>query len=146
LHVSKRDRYKDTLLYYVIAVMTDNLLQPFKRYINSFRLGKGTKAPFNFTGVAGLLGRFYVPAGELDTFYKAYAKCVRFNHLALTEVPGKCSPLLGDFDMKFLAPAESEGSLIHRYTADLLLRVVAAYFEALDQYIDTADVLCYVHE
>ncbi len=129
--------------------MTYEKVQKFKRDMYRLQVKKGTNAPFNFTGITGLPGKFHVPEDRLNDFYDAYAQIINFNYreVAITEVQGKCSPMLGDFDLKFKAPDNHESVVLqHRYTTDLVDQVVKQYYLALGMYIDTKDVVCYVHE
>ena len=135
--------------------MGDERFQKFKNDMNKLRVEKGSTAPFNFTGLkakngsTALLGKFNVPDDHLDRFYFEFAKLINNfqKHLLFTEVQGKCSPMLGDFDMKFEAPEDQDPNLLrHRYSTDFVDRVVKEYYVALGLYIDTKDVVCYVHE
>ena len=135
--------------------MGDERFQKFKKFMNMLRVEKGSTAPFNFTGLkaengsTALLGKFNVPDDHLDRFYFEFAKLIKNfqKDILFTEVQGKCSPMLGDFDMKFKAPEDQDPNLLrHRYSTDFVDRVVKEYYVALGLYIDTKDVVCYVHE
>ena len=99
---------------------------------------------FTHTGIAPMLGKYFIPPEHLDVFYKLYVRSLKKNEvLSITEIHEEISPIIIDIDFRF---NESIG-IIRQYTIDDLKTIIKIYNEQISKFFDFKDELhAYIFE
>lgn len=107
----------------------------FCNYLLGYKVEKGS--PFSHTSIIKPAGAFYIPADEMDSFFKIYKTAFDAGEdLYMTEKHREITPFLIDLDFRFEKTEQALSKLERQYNEHHIKQIIDIYCNEIIKYFD----------